>query len=308
MIGEKYKGHVAMVICNLIFGLNIPICKSVLASGWITPFNLTLMRMCGGAALFWALSMIQPREKVARKDLLMLFFASLLGVQLNQIAFITGISMTSPINASIISTITPILTMLLAALFLREPITWKKGIGVAIGASGALMLVLRSTGSAGEGHVTGDLLCIASTLCFSCYLTLFKPLIARYSPVTLMKWMFLYAAVCCTPFGWSELVAIDPAQIPWMTITEVIYIVFMASFMSYLLLAVGQKLLRPTLVSMYNYMQPLVASLAAVAVGIDTFGWGKGLAGGLVFLGVWVVNKSKSREQLDAEKASKPAA
>lgn len=304
MLGEgKYKGHIAMVIANIIFGLNIPIAKSVLASGSISPFTLTLLRFCGGALLFWIASLMQPREKVPPKDLMLMFFASLLGVQLNQIAFVAGLASTSPINASIIVTFTPIITMLLAALFLREPITWTKGIGVAIGAYGAWLLILggQIPGNGSPAHIRGDVLCALSCLSYACYLTIFKPLVARYSPLTLMKWMFLYAAVCCTPFGYKELIAVDVAQLPMELILEIIYVVFMATFIAYMLIPVAQKLLRPTLVSMYNYMQPLVASLVAVAAGIDSFGWPKAVAGALVFIGVWVVNKSKSRAQVEAE-------
>ncbi len=305
---KKYKGHIAMVIANLIFGLNIPVSKSVLASGYVSPFGLTVLRVTGAAVLFWAVSLVQPREKVAPKDLLLLFFASLFGVMINQTAFIAGLSLTSPINASIIPTTVPIITMLLAAVFLREPITWLKGLGVAIGASGALLLILGGNAAElGDGHIRGDLLCVLSSLSYSLYLTMFKPLITRYSPVTVMKWMFLYATLCYLPFGYKELAAMDLEVIPWEMLTEVIYVVFMATFLAYMLIPVGQRLLRPTLVSMYNYMQPLVASLAAVAIGIDTFGWWKGLAGGLVFFGVWVVHRSKSRAQLDAEKAAAAA-
>ena len=309
MKAQNYKGHIAMVINGLIFGLNIPISKGLLSEGYITPFTLTLLRMCGAAALFWAVSLIQPREKVATKDIFLLFLASLFGIQLNQATFIAGLALTSPINASIIATIVPIITMLLAALFLREPITWLKGTGVAIGASGALILILNAgVSGAGNGHIRGDVLCAVSALSYSLYLTAFKPLIMRYSPVTLMKWMFLWAAVCCTPFGYKELMAVDMASLPWATISEIFYVVFLATFFTYMLIPVGQKLLRPTLVSMYNYMQPLVASLAAVAMGIDVFGWWKALAGGLVFLGVWIVTRSKSRAQLEALKAAEEKA
>ncbi|MDR2885972.1 MAG: DMT family transporter [Rikenellaceae bacterium] len=304
-MAENYKGHIAMAINGLIFGLNIPVSKGLLSEGYITPFTLTLLRMCGAAALFWIVSLVQPREKVATKDIFLLFLASLFGIMLNQAAFIAGLALTSPINASIIATMVPIVTMLLAGLLLREPITWLKGGGVAMGAAGALMLIL-GTGAAGagNGHIRGDLLCASSAISYSIYLTAFKPLIMRYSPVTLMKWMFLWAAVFCTPFGYEELLQVDVANLPWVTIIEVFYVVFLATFFTYMLIPVGQKLLRPTVVSMYNYMQPLVASLAAVALGIDTFGWWKATAGGLVFLGVWVVTRSKSRAQVEAGKAA----
>lgn len=289
-----------MAVNGLIFGLNIPVSKYLLTEGYITPYMLTLMRMCGAAALFWTVSLVMPREKVARRDILLLLFASFFGIILNQVAFIAGLAQTSPINASIIATIVPIATMLLAGVFLREPITLLKGTGVAMGAAGALILILGTgTAGAGQGHIRGDILCGVSAISYSLYLTAFKPLIMRYSPVTLMKWMFLFAAVCCIPFGYRDLTGLNVAQLHWETIAGVFYVVFLATFLTYMLIPVGQKLLRPTIVSMYNYMQPLVATLAAVALGMDTFGWMKALAGMLVFAGVWVVTRSKSRAQLD---------
>ncbi len=299
----RMKGHAAMAINGIIFGLNIPVSKWVMASGHIDPVVLTMCRMCGGAVLFWAVSVIMPRERVALRDVFLLLAASCFGVIINQMSFVMGLGSTSPVNASIIAAAVPIFTMLLAAVFVREPITWLKGLGVAIGAAGALLLVLGSADPGGlGGHIKGDMLCLLSAISFSVYLTLFKPLIMRYSPITLMKWMFLWAAVICTPLGYSRLEAVEWSSMPWSTIAGISYVVFMATFFTYMLMPVGQKLLRPTVVSMYNYLQPLVASLVAVAIGQDSFGWGKTLAGVMVFLGVWVVTKSKSRAQLDAER------
>lgn len=301
----KSKGHLSLLIAYLIFGLNIPIAKEALASGLISPFSLTLMRICGGALLFWAASLAMPREPVPLRDIALLFMASMLGLVGNQACFIAGLAHTSSINASIISTIGPVITMILAALFLREPITWLKGLGVTVGASGALLLVMGSEQAASlAGHVKGDLLCLASSLCFACYLTIFKPLIARYSSFTIMKWMFLFAALVATPFGYNDLAAIPWRMLPLELILETSFVVIFATFITYMLLPVGQRLLRPTVVSSYNYMQPLVAALVALAAGTERFGWQKAGAGVLVFLGVWIVTKSKSRAQLDAQRSS----
>ncbi len=299
----KSKGHIALFIAYLIFGLNIPIAKNVLASGMVSPYSLTLMRICGGALLFWAASLAMPREPVTLRDIVLLFFASMLGLVVNQTAFIEGLAHTSSINASIISTLGPVITMILAAIFLREPITWLKGLGVAVGASGALLLILESGQAISlAGHMRGDLLCLLSSLAFACYLTIFKPLIVRYTPLTLMKWMFLFAALVATPFGYKDLVAIRWQMLPLEIILEMSFVVIFASFITYLLLPVGQRLLRPTVVSSYNYMQPVVATAVALIGGTELFGWQKAGAGALVFLGVWIIAKSKSRAQLDAQR------
>lgn len=306
MDDRNYRGHVAMFGANLIFGLNTPISKTVLVHGAVSPYALTFFRMAGAAALFWAASLFTKREYVKPKDVLLLFFASLFGIQLNQVSFLIGLSMTSPIDASVIVTLTPILTMVLAALFLKEPITWKKAIGVLIGASGALMLILTGTHINGTGgSMAGNMLCILSTLAFATYLTVFRNLIRRYSPVTLMKWMFLFAAVCCSPLCYKDITTIDYASLSWDMYLRIAYVVAAATFFSYMLIPIGQKFLRPTVVSMYNYVQPIVSSLIAVALGLDIFGWTKAAAALLVFTGVYIVTTSKSRAQMEAEAAKK---
>lgn len=298
-----------MLTANLIFGLNTPISKSVLELGSVTPYGLTMFRMIGAAILFWCISLFTRKEYVPPRDLLMLFLASLFGIQLNQTMFLIGLSHTSPIDASIVVTLVPILTMVISAMYLREPITWKKAIGVFIGASGALLLILSSQNSAGGagGNMTGNLLCFMSSLSFATYLTVFKPLIMRYSPITLMKWMFLYAALCSLPFGYHEIADINYGALATDTYLRIGYVVVLATFIAYIMIPVGQQRLRPTVVSMYNYLQPLVSSVVAVVMGMDVFGWEKTLAGVLVFLGVYVVTSSKSRAQLEAEKAAKAA-
>lgn len=300
---RDFRGHLAMLVTNLIFGLNTPIAKTILGHESLTPFSLTLFRMIGAAALFWMASLFTRREKVTRRDLVLLFFASLLGIQLNQVCFLIGLSMTSPIDASVIATMVPILTMVLAALYLKEPVTWKKVIGVLVGASGALLLIMNSRHHTNAGSsAAGNMICLVGALAFASYLTFFKNLISRYRPVTLMKWMFLFAAVCCMPLGFRDLSIIDYHTLSSDIILRILYVVIAATFISYMLIPVGQKFLRPTVVSMYNYVQPVVTSLVAVAIGLDVFGWVKTGAAALVFLGVYIVTASKSRAQVEAEK------
>ena len=273
----KLKGHAALWVANIVWGLNAPIGKSVLQSeanpGGISPFALSVYRMVGAALLFWTVSLLLPRERVARRDIALLLLASVFGIQLNQMLFLWGLSLTSPIDTSIIATVVPVLTMVLATLFLREPITWLKAGGVFLGCAGALILILVS--QHGTGHsssVMGDVLCIVSAVSYATYLTAFRNVIVRYSPVTTMKWMFLFAAIVAVVIYYRPLTA------------------------------VGQHHLRPTVVSMYNYVQPVVAVLFTVAIGLDTFGFTKAGAALCVFAGVWLVTKSKSRAQLDADR------
>lgn len=238
-----------------------------------------------------------------------LLFAALLGIVLNQGSFIFGVSLTSPINASIVTTTTPIITMIIAAFYLKEPVTGKKVLGIFIGAAGALLLILSSQATAASGgkssNIWGDLLCLLAQFSFSFYFVLFKGLIGRYSPVTLMKWMFTYASICTIPFTFNHISAIDFANLPAEIYLGIAYVVIGGTFLSYLFIPIGQTLLRPTVACMYNYVQPIVASLIAVLWGMDTFGVMKGIAVVLVFSGVYIVTQSKSKAQLEAYQAAK---
>jgi len=301
---KNLAGHGALAVAYIIFGLNNPTMKAVLSDGAVSALALAFFRIAGAAFLFWAFSVFTRKEKVSRKDLILLFGAGVTGILLNQVFFGIGLSKTSPIDASVITTVSPILTMLFAALFLKEPITWQKTIGVFIGASGALLLILNNNVVTREGSsFVGNILCVLSSLSFVIYLTVFKNLIMRYSALTLMKWMFLYSVVCFLPFCWHDISAIDYKALPVKTWLEILYVVVFASFISYFLIPIGQKNLRPTIVSMYNYIQPIVSSIVAVVVGMDVFGWKKGLATLLVFTGVYIVTQSKSRAQMETEQS-----
>ncbi|WP_295940788.1 DMT family transporter [uncultured Alistipes sp.] len=303
----KLKGHAALWVANIIWGLNAPIGKSVLWSEanpeGVSPFALSVYRMVGACLLFWAVALFLPREKVARRDMVLLFFASVFGIQLNQMLFLWGLSLTSPIDTSIIATIVPVLTMVLSMLFLREPITWLKAGGVFLGCAGALILILVSQhGVNHTSSIKGDILCIISAVCYATYLTAFRNVIVKYSPVTTMKWMFFFAAISALAIYYRPLMAVDYASLAPRTWAGIGYVVIGATFLSYMMVPVAQRYLRPTIVSMYNYVQPVVAVLFTVAIGLDTFGFTKAAAALCVFIGVWLVTKSKSRAQIESER------
>jgi drug/metabolite transporter (DMT)-like permease len=305
MEDKNMKGHLALFVAYVIFGLNTPVSKIVLMHGEVSAMALTFYRFAGAAVLFWLASLFIKKTHVPFADILLFMGASLFGILINQMSFVVGLSLTSPIDASVITTLAPILTMILAAFFLKEPITWKKVTGVFIGAAGALLLVLNSN-AVGHGHentsVEGNLLCILSCLSFAIYLTAFKTLINRHGAITSMKWMFLFATIFASPFCARDVLSVNYAEMPTDIYLNIAYVVVLATFVSYLLIPIGQKRLRPTVVSMYNYLQPIISSLVAVILGMDIFGWTKGAASLLVFLGVYIVTQSKSRAQIEAEK------
>jgi len=269
---------------------------------------MTLFCIVGATVLFWIASLFVKKETVPLKDIGKLALASFFGITVNNFAFVVGLSRTTPIDVSIIVTTLPVFCLILAAIVLKEPITFKKAIGVLIGASGALLLIFgqQSTTDIGiKSNIIGNLIIFISVSSFAVYLIFFRDLISRYSPITLMKWMFLFSSICSLPFFTNEIMATNFQQFDANVYWRVTFSIVCASFISFMLIPIGQKVLRPTTVSMYNYIQPIVASLVAVAIGMDIFGWKKALAAVFVFLGVYFVTMSKSKAQIDTEKKEK---
>ncbi len=299
-----------MLAANISWGLMAPLSKLVMGNPVINPWMLVSFRVIGAAMAFWIASLFVKRERVPLADLKLLAIAALLGIIMNQGVFIFGVSLTSPINASIVTTTLPIVTMIIAAFYLKEPITWVKLSGILVGASGALMLILSSTVAGGvvssRESLMGIGLCLLSQVCYATYFVLFKNSISKYHPITQMKWMFLFASVIYLPLNFRQLVTTDFSAVPVSIFGDIAFVVFGATFFSYLMIPIGQKFLRPTVATMYNNVQPVVASFAAVVWQLDTFGWRKGLAIVLVFIGVYIVTQSKARDNsAGADNASK---
>lgn len=293
----KAKGHLAMLGANVMWGLMSPVTKMVFSAGMVAPMVMVDFRVAGAAILFWVTSLFLPAEHVPAKDILRLFGAGMLGVLFNQGCFILGVSLTSPGEASLVTTTMPMWVMLLAWLILREPITLKKAGGIAAGATGAIILIFGSgSGSraSGDNPALGDLIVLCAQLSYALYLTLYRNFIRKYSLVTLMKWMFLSAAVVALPGSVSLLADTDWAAISAVEWSGIGYVVVCGTYLAYICVMTGQKSLRPTLVGMYNYVQPIVATITGICLGLDQFTPVKGLAIVLIFSGVWLVTISKA--------------
>ena len=296
--------HLSMFFACAFWGLMAPLGKDAMTHG-ITGIDMVTFRVAGGALLFWLTSLFVKREHVPFRDIVRFIGAGFLGIVTNQCLYIYGLSVTSPVNASIVTTSMPIFAMILAALILREPITGKKALGVLMGCSGALILILTSAQAVSDkvGDIRGDLMCLGAQFSFALYLSLFNPLIRRYSVFTTNKWMFLWATLIIVPFSSMSLKDIDFATVPEKTWWEVAYVVAFGTYVGYILTMIGQRTLRPTVVSVYNYVQPIVSVTVSLILGLAVLQWSQGLAVVLVFLGVWLVTKSRSRA--DMEKAAK---
>ena len=293
-----FIGHIACLTAYTIFGLNIVICKDLTSSGAISPLALFTIRSLGAGALFWIISLFLPKQSVERSDLPKILVASILGFFLTQICFLMAISRITPMDCSIVSSLSPIYTMFIAAYVLKEPLSAQKIGGVVLSLCGIIYLILNSVTSTATVVQTtplGVLLMLGNSLCFSLYLGIFKPTISKYSVVTFMKWIFLFASLLSLPFSARELLSIEFSALPTSYLAELAFLVICATFTTYFLIPVGQKILRPTLVSMYSYIQPIVAIVVSIYVGMDTLSWQKVLAAITVFTGVVLVSYSKKR-------------
>ena len=296
---DSILGHIACFTAYLIFGLNIIVCKDLTSSNAISPLALFTLRSLGAGALFWFISFFKPKESVERHDLPKILAASVLGFFLTQITFLMAISQITPMDCSIVASLSPLYTMFIAAFTLKEPISAKKVGGVVLSLCGILYLIINSvtaTSTTIQTTPVGVLLIVANSLCFSLYLGIFKPIIGKYSVITFMKWIFLFSTLMSLPFSAKELLTIEFATLPLSYIAELAFLIFCATFVTYFLIPIGQKRLRPTLVSMYSYVQPIIAIVVSICVGMDTLSWQKVVAAITVFSGVIIVSRSKQRD------------
>ena len=293
-------GHISAFVAYSIFGFNIIICRDLSTLALISPMGLFCFRAIGATALFWLVSLFLPNEKVEKTDFPKIFLASMLGLFLTQVSFLKASTMTTPFDTSILTPLTPIFTMFIAAIVLKEPITLKKAGGVALSFVGVIFLVfntVRAGGGVTETQPLGIVYMIGNCIFFALYLGAFRPLIAKYHVVTFMKWMFLFSAIVAIPFDIRELVSINMAAMPTRYLLELGFLILFATFIAYFLIPVGQKVLRPTVISLYGYLQPIIATVMGIATGMDRLTWQKIVAAILVFTGVILVNKSRAKSQ-----------
>ena len=243
------KAHVSILAAEIFWGLSAPVSKMVMNEG-ITGLQLVTFRIAGACLLFWLASLFVRHEKVIRADYLKLAGAGCLAVIINQISFTVGLNLTSPVNAAIMTTTMPLLTMFLAFFILLEPITWKKALGILMGATGVILIILHSRDGNSEkaGNIWGDLLVIVAQLSFAFYLTLFKNFLPKYHGITIMKWMFTFglAAALFTGLSFQQFQWSGHSTDFWAGIA---FVVIGATFFSYLFVMAAQKALRPTVVS-----------------------------------------------------------
>ncbi|APU68273.1 DMT family transporter [Christiangramia flava] len=298
MANNRILALLAAFGASAIYGINHTIAKGVMPL-YIEPFGFILLRVSGAAILFWLLSFFAPKEKIANSDWPRIVGCAIFGMVINMLFFFKGLSMSTPINSSVIITLSPVMVLILAAILIGERITLLKSLGIIIGLAGALVLILfsKETGGNGENIPLGNMLFIVNAFSYGLYLILVKPLTQKYHSITLMKWLFLIAIFINLPVTYSEFVAVDWANLPFDAIWKLSYVVLGTTFMTYLLNIYALKQLSAATISAFIYLQPLIAISFAIAVGADELNMTKAIAALLVFVGVYMVSiKKKSKK------------
>lgn len=294
-----YVAHLAVIGANIIFGINYVVAKGIMPD-YLLPRSIIFLRVLGATLIFWLVSLLFPREKIDRKDLLRIAVCALFGVAINQILFFEGLNLTTPINAAIIMVTIPIMVLVFAYLFLGDKITRNKSIGILFGFAGAVYLILQGGNISLKADTTlGNLLIFLNASSYALFLVLVKPLLKKYSALTVMKWIFTFGLIYIIPFSLHLVIASDFNAIPTNIWLSIIYVVVFTTVLAYFLNNFSLKTISPTMNSAYIYLQPLLATVVALLASKDTLTYVEILAAIFIFTGVYFVNFRKEKTYPD---------
>ena len=289
-MNKTLTAHISLLIANLIYALNFTIAKDVMPN-FILPSAFILLRVMGALFLFSFSYFIFFFQKIEFKDILRFAICGLFGVAINQLFFFEGLNLTTPINAAIVMTTNPILVMLLSFIIVKEAISFKKILGITLGFIGASTLIL-SDGAIdlSSNNSTGNLFVFINATSYGLYLVIVKPLLNKYHPLTVLFYVFAFGLLFVLPFGYDDLTNVKWGTIPVNIYLEIIFVVVCTTFIAYLLNSSALKTLTASTVSIYIYLQPILASLFAIFLGADFLDEKKIIASVLIFSGVYLVS------------------
>ncbi len=282
----------AAIGATTIYALNHTIAKGVMPH-YVQPFGFIIFRVGGAALLFWLISIFGPKEKIEKRDYLRMLICAILGIGINMLVFFKGLSLSTPINSAVLVTTTPIIVLILSAVFIKERISPRKIFGITIGLLGALGLILFSSEIRQDAPniPLGNFLILLNSVFYGSYLIVVRPLLDKYHPFTFMKWLFTIGIFLVLPFGYQELVEIDFPNLPTEAIWSVIFVVVGTTFCTYLFNIFALTQLKASTLSAFVYVQPLIGILYATATGKDSLTTLKILAASLVLLGVYLASR-----------------
>jgi len=291
-LNTRTFAFLAAFLAAVIYGVTFTIAKNVMPM-YIKPFGFIVLRVIGATLLFWLSSFFLKKERIAFKDYTRIFFAAIFGIAINMLAFFKGLDYTTPINASVIMVVTPILVLILSAIILKEKITRLKVLGVFIGLIGAIVLIAYGQGLHLDNSniELGNLLVFLNAASYSLYLIIVKKLTEKYHPITFAKWLYLFGFFLVLPFGYHELKMVEWNSLPIDIIYKTGFVVVFATFFTYLFNLLAIRKLKPTTVSVFIYLQPVIATIYALFMKSDTLNDVKIIAAIFIFTGVYIVSK-----------------
>ncbi|MDO6812724.1 DMT family transporter [Tenacibaculum soleae] len=291
-MNQRTLALIATSIATLIYGVTFTVAKEVMPM-YIKPFGFILLRVGGAAIVFWILGLFVKAASIEKADYKKIIIAAFFGVGLNMLTFFKGLSYTTPISASVIMVTAPILVLIFASILLKEKLILRKIIGIVIGLIGAIVLIIYGSSSTtnAENVMLGNLLVFVNAASYAMYLVQVKKLIAKYNPIVFVKWLYLFGFLFVVPFGLSELVEVQWHLMPISIYLKAAFVVLFTTCITYLFNLFALSRLKPTTVSVFIYLQPVIASIYALFVGSDSLNAIKIAATLLIFLGVFLVTK-----------------
>ena len=290
-MNKRYLALIAAFLATSIYGINHTIAKEVMPI-YVGSSGFIMLRLLGATLIFWLISLFTPNEKIEKKDFLKILLASILGMCVNMLAFFRGLELSTPINSGIIITLSPVLVLILSYFFLKEKVTLKKIIGILIGFSGAVFLILNSskTGINAPNIPLGNSFFLLNASAYAGYLIVIKPLTSKYNIFTLMKWLFLIGLVLSTPITFNQFIEVNWTELPWFAIWRMAYVVIGTTFLTYLFNIYALKTLSPTTVGSFIYLQPIITIGFALITANDVLDTTKLFSCLLVFIGIYLVS------------------
>jgi drug/metabolite transporter (DMT)-like permease len=287
----------AATLVSIIYGVTFTIAKDVMPK-YVEPFGFITMRVGGSVLLFWLVSFFGPKEKIALEDFPRIAAAALFGVALNMLTFFKGLSYTSPIMGAVLMVTTPMIVLILSAIFMKERMQKRKIFGIILGLSGTITLILYGKSMVNAPNATlGNLLVFINAISYGFYLILVKKLMDKYNAFTFVKWIYTFGFIMVLPFGWSEFDAINWSTIPTDIFWKIGFVVVFSTFLTYLLNLISMRELKPTTVAVFIYLQPLFATIFAVGLGKDELSLVKLLSAVLIFAGVYLVTQKRVKSE-----------
>jgi drug/metabolite transporter (DMT)-like permease len=290
------KRNVALfgaTIVSVIYGVTFTIAKDVMPE-YIDAYGFILLRVSGTMLLFWLSWFFMPKEKIAIKDFPRIIAAAFFGVAFNMLTFFKGLSLTSPISASVIMVTTPMIVLVLSAIIMKERMQKRMVTGIILGLVGTAFLILygRSIGTASNASL-GNILVFVNAVSYGFYLITVKKLMDKYNAFTFVKWIYLFGFLMVLPFGWSQFEAVNWAIVPMHIYWKIGFVVVISTFITYLLNLLTMKELKPTTVAVFIYLQPFFATVFAIGLGKDDLSLVKIISAILIFVGVYMVTQKK---------------